>query len=147
VKSQRVDVAIGVLVRDTSDGPCVLIARRPDGAVLGGLWELPGGKAGPNESLPECLRREFLEELGVEVSVGAPLDEIEHAYPHGRVRLHPFYCSLVAGEPENRAVAEHRWVRPSELRDYTFPPANAGLIETIARALSRPGGATSIEPA
>jgi mutator protein MutT len=132
---QRIDVAIGVLIETRDGRPCVLIARRPAGAVLSGLWELPGGKVESGESPRDCLVREFREELGVGVRVGEALEVIEHDYPHGRVRLHPFLCTPQNGEPRNLQVAEHRWVTPEELSRYDFPPANRELMEHLTRRL------------
>ncbi len=132
---QSVKVALGVLVEDRGGGRCVLIARRPQGAVLGGFWELPGGKVEPDETLEECVRREFLEEVGLEVSVTGAMAAVEHTYDHAHVRLHAFVCARVSGEPANLQVSEHRWVGPAELGDYTFPPANAPLMRHVEAVL------------
>ena len=132
---QRVDVAIGVLVENRDGGPRVLIARRPDGAVLSGLWELPGGKLERGESPRDCLVREYREELGVDVRVGAAMAVIEHDYPHGRVRLHAFLCTRDRGEPRNLQVAEHRWATRQELTTYNFPPANNELMKHLSHRL------------
>ena len=131
VKKTAVDVAIGVLVRDGR----ILIARRPDEVVLGGCWELPGGKVEPGETPADCVVREFAEEVGLTVAVGEALEVIEHAYDHATVRLRPYWCTLVAGEVRHLAVAEHRWVRPGELAAFRFPAANDRLMRRIAAAL------------
>jgi hypothetical protein len=65
--------------------------------------------------------------------VGASHARIEFTYPERHVRIHPFECRLLAGEPEPRGCAELRWVTPEELSQYEFPPANAGLLEKIRR--------------
>lgn len=136
--SDFVEVAVGVLVEQRGPGgPRILIARRPEGVVLAGCWELPGGKLEAGETAEACLRREFEEELGLRVIVGAALDPIEHAYDHAQVRIYPFYCSRVVGEPRNRQVAEHRWVRPAELAQHRFPPANDQLMRRLAAVLGR----------
>jgi A/G-specific adenine glycosylase len=131
-------VAVGVLVRHDPVGPEVLIARRPHDTVLPGLWELPGGKVEPGESVEQCVAREFREELGVEVEVGQPLPVIEHTYDHATVRLHPYFCRHKSGEPRNLAVTEHRWVRPLELDSYEFPAANASLLKAVRERLMSP---------
>ena len=128
---KRVEVAIGVLTRRDDTGWHVLITRRPDHAVLGGYWEFPGGKREPLESMEECLRREFLEEVGVQIEVTEPLKIIEHEYAHATVLLHPYLCRKIAGEPTDISVAEHRWVRPIELPRFSFPEANGELIAEI----------------
>lgn len=126
-----IQVAVGVLT-ECVNGEChILIARRPDHAVLGGLWEFPGGKIEPPETPRQCLVREFQEELDLHVRVARPLPVIEHAYPHALVRLHAFFCTRLAGEPRNLHVAEHRWVTPLQLREQSFPPANAPLVAYI----------------
>jgi mutator protein MutT len=137
---KQVEVAVGVLVERSGEqgGWRVLIAKRPDATVLGGYWELPGGKREPGESMATCLAREFREELGVTVLVGEALPVISHAYPHAHVVLHPFFCQRVSGEPENLQVAEHRWVSPEELLQYRFPEANTELIAYVHRRLSGP---------
>ena len=95
-----------------------LIARRPEGGLLGGLWEFPGGKQHLGESLAECLRREICEELGVEVEVGAACGVYRHAYTHFRVTLHAFHCRLAAGEPQPLVAGELRWVTQPELAGF-----------------------------
>lgn len=130
-----VNVAVGVVTRSTATGCEVLIGRRPDHTVLPGFWELPGGKVEPEESLQDCLMREFREELAIDIEVGPALPVIEHRYDHAHVRLHPFYCRHVGGTPQNLAVVEHRWVTAEELCHYDFPPANVDLIAEVAREL------------
>jgi mutator protein MutT len=141
-----IHVAIGILTEPApgSGGVRVLIARRRDDAVLGGYWEFPGGKLEAGETAAQCLQREFAEEVGLAVTVGAPLPgaEIVHTYPHGTVHLQPFHCTRQAGadhEPRNLEVAEHRWVRPAELRQYAFPPANGNLIARLSEELDAVG--------
>lgn len=134
--AETVDVAIGILVETRNSQSCVLISRRHDDAVLGGFWELPGGKIEPGETPAAGLAREFEEELGVTVRVGRAVEQVDHAYDHARVRLHPFYCERLAGEPRNLAVAAHRWAPAAELDQFTFPPANTALIAAVQRELS-----------
>ncbi|MBI1372099.1 MAG: NUDIX domain-containing protein [Phycisphaera sp.] len=131
-----IEVVIGVLVSGNVDSPLVFITRRPSDTVLAGYWEMPGGKIEDGESHAEALRREFVEEVGVEVRVGDALPLIEHVYDHGHVRLYPYRCTHVDGEPRNIQVVEHRWVAPADLRDVRFPPANAPLIEHIITMLA-----------
>jgi mutator protein MutT len=122
-----IEVAIGV-VRD--DGR-VLIARRPEGTHLAGLWEFPGGKVEDGETPAQCLVRELREEVGIEIAVGEPYERLEFVYPERRVRIYPFECRLLAGTPSPIGCAELRWVTPAELADYEFPPANATLLAKI----------------
>lgn len=133
-----VDVAIGILVEHREGQPWVLIAKRKPDAVLGGYWELPGGKIEPGETPAQCLVREYEEELGIVVRVEEALDIIAFAYDHADVRLHPFYCSPMPDSPapRNLHVAEHRWVPAAELSQFQFPPANVRLIEQVQATLA-----------
>jgi len=96
----------------------VLIAQRPPDGLLGGLWEFPGGTQEADEDLPTCLRREIIEELGVEVQVGSHFGTYQHAYTHFRVTLHAYFCTLQDKEPECLEHSELRWIDLSDLDDY-----------------------------
>ena len=126
---------------DTTDtaGPVrVLITRRPaDNPLYAGYWELPGGKREPGESLADCLKREFLEELGIHVRVGHLLIRLTHAYEHATVDLSAFLCTHLAGQPQPRQVAEFRWVQPGDLGQYRFLPANGPILDAIRGTLGR----------
>ncbi len=123
------DVTAAVIRRD--DG-CLLIAQRKPEAMLGGLWEFPGGKCQPGETLPDCLRREIREELGVEIEIGRQLTTIRHGYTHFRMSLHVFECRYVRGEPQALDCADWRWVGPGRLADFAFPVTDQKIIQTIA---------------
>jgi A/G-specific adenine glycosylase len=109
----------------------ILIARRKEHGLLGGLWEFPGGKQEPGESLEECLQRELQEELNIRVAVGEKLTRIRHAYTHFRITLHVFFCRWIGGHPEPVGCSELKWVRPSELTRYAFPKADHSIIELL----------------
>jgi A/G-specific adenine glycosylase len=97
----------------------VLIAQRPAEGLLGGLWEFPGGKLQPGEDLPSCLRREILEELGVEITIGGWIGVFRHGYTHFKVTLHAFHCALLNGtRPQPLQAQDLRWVSPPGLQDY-----------------------------
>lgn len=125
-----IDVSAGLIFRCGK----LLITRRHDDVHLGGLWEFPGGKREPGESFEQCLARELHEELGVEVSVGALFETVTHAYPERTVYLQFHLCDLRAGEPQPLGCAALRWVNRSELDDYAFPAADAGLLEKLRAA-------------
>lgn len=122
------DIAVGV-IRDEMGR--VLIQQRPEDAMLGGLWEFPGGKVEPDEAPEAACRREIAEELGVMVEVGAPLARIGHAYSHFRITLYAFRCRLVSGEPVHHRGRPVRWAAVEELGAYAFPRANRRLIEAL----------------
>jgi A/G-specific adenine glycosylase len=96
----------------------VLLAQRPQNGLLGGLWEFPGGKQEPGESLAECLAREIREELGAEVEVRETIGEFRHAYTHFKITLHAFECRLLDGEPRPVEAQDVRWVELSGLGDF-----------------------------
>lgn len=135
------EVAIGILIEmrgpEGDFRPPLLITRRPNQTVLGGYWELPGGKLEPGETVSQCLVREFAEEVGLTIQTGETLPLITHQYEYGQVRLHPCLCTRTNGEPANLQVAEHRWVTADELPQYRFPPANAELMVTIAQRMNQ----------
>ncbi|NMB55929.1 MAG: NUDIX domain-containing protein [Leptolinea sp.] len=111
-----ITVTAGVLRR----GNTVLLSRRPANGLLGGLWEFPGGKQEPGESLPDCLARELREELGIEVRVDDEIGQFRHAYSHFKVVLHAFECGLVSGEPRPLASEALAWVDAGRLDEYAM---------------------------
>jgi mutator protein MutT len=125
------DVAIGIVERHGR----LLICRRPTDARFGGLWEFPGGKCEPGEAPSACLRRELSEEVGLVVEPVHRFTVIEHHYPKGPVRLHPFLCRIISGTAEALAADQLRWVEPDALFDYQFPPANDPLLAEIVQHL------------
>ena len=130
---KRVDVVLGIVV---VSGGNVLICRRRAADPLGGLWEFPGGKVEPGESLEQCLARELAEELGIQVRIIEPMPPIEHDYPAVHVRLHPFLCAHVAGDPRPLAAAEVLAVAPKDLPRYRMPPANDPMIRWLVPRLA-----------
>jgi mutator protein MutT len=122
-----VNVAIGIVVRDGH----ILICQRRNKGHLGGLWEFPGGKKEPGETPDSCLFRELREELGIVVRVIEPFAPIDWQYPSVHVRLLPYLCDLVSGEPAPLACQQLAWVEPKALPEYRFPPANDDLIAKL----------------
>jgi 8-oxo-dGTP diphosphatase len=125
-----IEVSAGLIFRNGK----LLITQRHAGAHLGGLWEFPGGKREPDETLEQCLVRELIEELGVEVSVGELVEEIAHDYAEKSVRLKFFVCRLVRGEPQPLDCAAVKWVTRDELAAHEFPAADAKLLEKLRGA-------------
>ncbi|HUF87911.1 MAG TPA: (deoxy)nucleoside triphosphate pyrophosphohydrolase [Thermohalobaculum sp.] len=111
----------------------VLLAQRPEGREMAGLWEFPGGKVEPGETPEACLIRELEEELGLHTwqSCLAPLSFASHRYPDFHLLMPLFVCRKWQGmlrPRENQAVA---WVRPRELASYPMPPADRPLIPVL----------------
>ena len=115
-----------------------LIAQRPLEGLLGGLWEFPGGKQEPGETLEACLRRELAEELAIEVAVGAPLTVVRHAYTHFRITLHAFHCRLVAGQPRALGCADWRWITLDEVDGLAFSAADHKIIASLHHCANLP---------
>jgi A/G-specific adenine glycosylase len=121
---------IGVAVIWNEQGQ-ILIDRRPQHGLLGGLWEFPGGKIEPGETVEACIAREIQEEIGIEVAVGDRLITIDHTYTHYRVTLNVQHCRYVSGEPQPIECDEVRWVEVAELDQFPFPKANVQIIDAI----------------
>jgi len=96
----------------------VLIAQRPADALLGSLWEFPGGKQEPGEDLPTCLKREILEELQCTIKIGDLLGTFRHTYTHFKVTLHAFHCQLEEDPPTPHYHQAVRWVNIDDLDEY-----------------------------
>ena len=134
-KIPHYDVTAGVIWRE--DGH-ILIAQRPLDGLLGGLWEFPGGKQEPGETLAEALRREIGEELGIEITVDRYLVTIKHAYTHFRISLHAFHARHINGEPRNLAVAAHAWSTLEDLDRYAFAVTDLKIIEHLRSETALP---------
>jgi len=111
------DVAAAVTLRNgpTKAGTEVLVAQRRQDDMLGGLWEFPGGKREAAESLPEALRRELREEMGIEIEVGESLTIVKHAYTHFRITLYAFICALRNGAPRCIECQDFKWASLAEV--------------------------------
>ncbi|MEP0922912.1 A/G-specific adenine glycosylase [Leptolyngbya sp. ST-U4] len=121
---------IGVAVIWNDRGQ-ILIDRRKQEGLLGGLWEFPGGKIEPGETVEACIVREIREEIGIEITVGDRLITIDHTYTHFRVTLNVHHCQYVSGEPQAIECDEVRWVEVADLEQFPFPQANVQIIEAI----------------
>ena len=115
----------------------VLIAQRPSGKALAGLWEFPGGKLGLGERPEAALIRELHEELGITVAEAclAPLTFASHAYPAFHLLMPLYVCRRWQGFVEAREGQSLKWVRPRALRDFPMPPADAPLIPALVDLL------------
>ena len=107
------------------------VTRRHKGAHLEGLWEFPGGKCEPGESLAECLRRELREELGTDAAIGEEVFTVTHHYPDRSVELHFLSCTFLT-TPVPLLGQEMRWVAREDLKSLKFPPADDELIRVLS---------------
>lgn len=122
------DISVGLIVNENSE---LLIALRPDDAMLGGLWELPGGKKESGESLKQALERELNEELGVRVDVYDEFMNLKHAYSHFKITMHAFWCRINDGAPVPNSSEDLKWITIEEMDKYPFPKANKVLIKQL----------------
>lgn len=111
----------------------ILLAQRPEGKTLAGLWEFPGGKLEPGETPEEALVRELSEELGITTKVAclAPLTFASHSYESFHLLMPLFVCRRYEGIPQGREGQRIKWVKPSALREYPMPPADEPLIPIL----------------
>ena len=111
----------------------VLLAQRPEGKSMAGLWEFPGGKVEPGETPEAALIRELHEELGIDTwqSCLAPLTFASHSYDDFHLLMPLFACRKWEGQVTPREGQALKWVKPRELRDYPMPPADVPLIAVL----------------
>ncbi|MGR9395136.1 8-oxo-dGTP diphosphatase MutT [Rhizobium leguminosarum] len=111
----------------------ILLAQRPEGKSLAGLWEFPGGKVEPGETPEETLVRELEEELGINTKIAclAPLTFASHSYETFHLLMPLYICRRYEGIPQGREGQALKWVRPQALRNYPMPPADEPLIPML----------------
>ncbi|MDX1440396.1 MAG: A/G-specific adenine glycosylase [Rubricoccaceae bacterium] len=121
-------IAVGIVRNATGE---VLIQKRPENAMLGGLWEFPGGKQEENETPSETCKRELYEEVGLDLNVEEKVATIHHAYSHFTITLHAFECETVDAEAAPHSKQPIRWVAPEDLDTFAFPRANQQIVEIL----------------
>jgi A/G-specific adenine glycosylase len=123
----HVDVTAGIVWKKKK----FLITLRPAKGLLGGLWEFPGGKREPGETLEACLERELMEELGIRVAVLRNLASVDHAYSHFRITLHAYECAFRGGRIRLDGCDAFRWITAADLDKYAFPGADRKIIRML----------------
>ena len=115
----------------------VLLAQRPEGKSMAGLWEFPGGKVEPGETPEQTLIRELEEELGIVTKAAclAPLTFASHAYESFHLLMPLFVCRRFEGAAHGREGQALKWVRPRDLRNFPMPPADEPLIPVLVDLL------------
>lgn len=125
-------IAVGVVQKDGR----VLITRRAEKGLLGGLWEFPGGKVHQGaETAEQACRREIKEEVNLEVQVGPHLARVKHAYTHFKIVMDVFLCEYLAGEVALNGPVDFRWITAEELGNYPFPRGNQKFMPQLSRML------------
>ena len=111
----------------------VLLAQRPSGKSMAGLWEFPGGKVDTGETPEAALIRELAEELGIDVTVNclAPFTFASHTYPDFHLLMPLYVCRKWSGIPAAREGQRLAWVRSARLADYSMPPADVPLVAML----------------
>ena len=127
----RLLLVVAVALVDADDR--VLLARRPEGKAMAGLWEFPGGKVEAGERPEAALIRELAEELGLTVAEPclSPLTFASHPYPDFHLLMPLYVCRRWQGLAMAREGQTLKWVRPRDMRDYPMPPADAPLIPPL----------------
>jgi 8-oxo-dGTP diphosphatase len=137
VERKHVHVACAIIERDG----LVLSARRSASMNLPLRWEFPGGKIEPGEGREECLKRELVEEMGVEIAVGRPLTPTTHSYPSFDVTLYPYVCSIVSGEITLHEHSAMVWLPPERMLELEWADADLPII--LEYQMQGPGTASS----
>lgn len=127
-----IHVAVGILLDNKKR---VLIARRPAHKYCPGLWEFPGGKVETGEEVYAALKREFQEEIGIQIISATPWFKIQHSYPDRVVMLDNWVVTKFLGEPQGAEGQEIRWAACSELLDFEFPEGNLEIIKRLQSGL------------
>ena len=125
-------VGVGIVFNDSGE---VLIDQRLNKGLLGGLWEFPGGKQEPAESIKTTIAREIQEELEICVEVGEKLISFDHAYSYKKIHFEVYLCTLIKGIPKPLASQQVRWVKPDSLNQFPFPAANSQIIHALKKTL------------
>jgi A/G-specific adenine glycosylase len=120
-------IGVGVIWHNNK----ILITKRKKNALLGGLWEFPGGKVMNDESIKNCIKREIFEELSINVFVSEFITKVKHKYSHFGITLYAHHCIYEKGDIVCNAADDWKWVTPFELNEYPFPKANHYIFPHI----------------
>lgn len=133
-------IAVGVVLR----GERMLITRRAEAGLLGGLWEFPGGKISAGETSREACLREIREETGLQVEPVAYLTRVLHAYTHFKIEMDVHICRFLRGPVVLNGPVDHRWVRFNQLQSFAFPGANRKFLPALQRFLENGNSAGKV---
>jgi A/G-specific adenine glycosylase len=128
-ETPRHHIAVGVVRMDGR----ILITRRKEDGLLGGLWEFPGGKVESGETAAEACKREIEEEVNLSVEVTDLITRVDHAYTHFKVSVDVFECAYREGVVELNGPTDHRWIVLEEAEQYAFPAVNRKIFEVLRR--------------
>ena len=133
MKTVRVVAAV---IKETNENgePIIFATQRGYGDFKGG-WEFQGGKIEEGETPREALKREIMEELDTEISVGELIETVEYDYPTFHLSMDCFWCEIIKGDLVLKEHEAAKWLSPSKINSVDWLPADKGLIETIAKEL------------
>ena len=124
------DVVVGYIQNQQKK---FIITKRPKDKMLGGLWELPGGKRETGESLKSGLMREIKEELSIDIKINKKIGTIQHSYSHMKIKLHGYHCSVKSGKIKLNASKQLEWINFSDINKYSFPTASHKLFKEMEK--------------
>ena len=130
--TQRKILLVAACALVDADGR-ILLAQRPEGKNLAGLWEFPGGKVEAGERPRDALIRECMEELDVTLDVGELYMQVTHEYPDIQIRLSLYEAVIASGELRGKEHEALCWILPREIPDFEFCPADVDIIHRIRR--------------
>jgi A/G-specific adenine glycosylase len=130
-KTPQYHIAVAVIQKND----LLLITRRPDTGLLGGLWEFPGGKIQTGETAHQACLREIKEEINLQIEISDYLLQVKHAYSHFKVILEIFLCRYRSGRIRLKAAVDYRWILPSQLDEFPFPAANHKFFPELKRII------------
>ena len=128
---QKIEVVAAIIIQDNK----LLIAQRKEGKSFGGKWELMGGKINPNESPEAALKRELMEEMGIEAKIGTFFCKITHQYPTFEIDLWAYQVDSFEGNFQLYEHSQINWVTKNELDNYAFTEADIPIIQKIKNIL------------
>ena len=128
---------VGAAVILNAKNQILIAQRKPEGGMLAGLWEFPGGKIAEGETMPQCIARELKEEMGLNIEVGPHLVTVHHAYSHFTIELHAHFARIRSGRPRHIECAGHAWTTRDRFDDFPFSKAVHEIIRAL-RALPAP---------
>lgn len=134
VKAEKIPLQVAVAILESSNK--IFIQKRGHKGLMAGLWEFPGGKIEPHEQPEEAVKRELLEELGIQIGAAQPFMRIKHAYTRYVVDLHCFRATPSTEKFSLQAAVESKWVTVDELSKFAFPAANVKIIQALKKALN-----------
>jgi len=124
-----IEVAAAIIENERGE---LLIARRKKGKSQEGLWEFPGGKIEPGESVEDCLRRELLEEMQIEIEPYAYFAMNDHRYDLSHIRLIAYRSTYISGDIKLVDHDEYRWINRGQLMEFVFAPADIKFVDMLA---------------